>query len=88
MAATDDAQAIMEGLAQKTLTSLVMLEKAKLYINYRDAMALTNEEIAQMFVDQMFIRAKQQLKAAAANLANEENMATVQAASDAAVVGL
>lgn len=88
MAAVDDAQAIMEGMAQKSLTPAIMLNKAKIYINYRAAMAWTNEEIAQAFVTAIFKRAKHQLKAAAANEANEINNATVQTAVDNAVLGL
>ena len=88
MTAITQAIAVMEGLAGKTLSSTIMLASAKNYINYRDSQSLTNEQIAQKFIDAMFTRAKHQIKSAAANKANEDNMAAVQTAVDDSVADL
>jgi len=88
MAAVDQAQAVMENLANKTLTGTVMLSAAKNYINYRDVWAWTNEQIAQKFIDDMFLRAKHQVKSGAFNRANDDNAAVVQAAVDTSIADL
>ena len=88
MTAITQAVAVMEGLAGKSLSNEIMLTSAKNYINYRDASALTSEQIAQQFIDDMFFRAKHQIKSGATNLAMEANQAAVQAASDASVSDL
>ncbi len=88
MAAIDQARAVMENLANKTLSGAIMLEKAKNYINYRDAWGWNNEQIAQKFIDDMFTRAKHQIKSGAFNKANDDNAVIVQAAVDASIVDL
>lgn len=88
MAAVDQAKAVMENLANKTLTNTQMLNAAKNYINYRDSWNWTTEQIAQKFIDDMFLRAKHQIKSGAANKAIEENQTVVQSAVDSSISDL
>lgn len=88
MTAITQAVAVLEGLANKTLTNTQMLSIVENYINYRDVQALTNEEKAQIFIDTMFANTRQYVKAGASMKANEDNAATVQTAIDAAIVDL
>ena len=88
MTAITQAVAVLEGLAGKTLTNAQMLGAVKNYINYRDAQALTNEQIADAFVTSLVEVVRRQIRAGATAKAVEENLAVVQAASNASIVDL
>jgi len=88
MAAVDRAVAILEALADKSLTNPQMVGIVENFINYREVDDLTGEEKAQEFVDRLFLLVKRKVRAGATNKAHEDNAATVIAAGETAVVDL
>ena len=88
MAAIDQAIAVLEGLAGRTLDNTQMINVVNNYINYRDAQGYTNEEKAQEFIDKLLFYVKHEVKAGANRLAREENDAVVAAAVDASITDL
>jgi len=88
MAAIDQATAVLEGLAGKTLTNTQMVNVVEEYINYRDSAPLTNEEKAALFIEQLLKLVKRKVKAGAGQRAVEDNAAAVQASVDASIADL
>ena len=88
MAAIDQATAILEGLANKSLSNPQKIKLIEHFINYRETQGLTPEEKAQEFVDALFILVKNRVKAGATKKVHEDNYAGVLAASAAAIVDL
>ena len=88
MTAITQTKQILEGLANKTVSNEKALEVVTNYLQYDSAEGLPNEEIAQKFVDHLFARVKRLVRAGATRTAQEDNLAVVQAASDASVVDL
>ena len=88
MAAVDQAKAVLEGLAGKTLDQAQMINIVENVIRYRDVQDLTGEEKAQTFIDALLLLVKRRAKAGASTKAHEDNAAIVQAAVDASIVDL
>lgn len=88
MTAITQTQAVLEGLANKTVSNAKALSIVKNYLQYDDAEGLTNEQIAQRFIDRMRKRTIHDIRAGATRKAQLANAVAVQAASDNAIINL
>ena len=88
MTAITQTKIVMEALVGKTLPGPVRLKAARDYIRDADSSGLTNEEIAQAFLELMLSRAKDQIKHGAYARELENNEALAVAARDGAISGL
>ena len=96
MTAVTQAIAILEGIAGKTIAPTALKGYAENYLRRHqnmpptpfDMSTLTNEELAQKFVDKLGEGVRAEIRLGAALLAEETNQAVVDAAADAAVADL
>ena len=88
MAYVDQAIAVLEGLAGKSLDNVKMIAIVKNYIIYNEDTGLTNEQIARTFIDSLLFKVRHEVMLGSRQIALNANDATVQAATDASIADL
>jgi len=88
MAAVDQAIAVLEGLAGKTLTNTQMINIVDNYIRYDPTSDFTNVQKAQAFIDKLYIKVREEVRTGAANKAHVAHNEVVLAAEIAALIDL
>jgi hypothetical protein len=88
MTAVTDAVIVLEILAGKTLTNAQMANIAESFIGYRVEQGLTNEQIAQTFLNKTKRIIRQRVRSDAIIVYNATTVAAASAAGDAAEIDL